>query len=36
MNKKETLVWMDLEMTGLNVDVDVILEISINRMQRLN
>jgi oligoribonuclease len=28
MNKKEHLVWMDLEMTGLNVDVDVILEIA--------
>ena len=28
MKKKEHLVWMDLEMTGLNVDVDVILEIA--------
>lgn len=28
MKKKEFLVWMDLEMTGLNVDVDVILEIA--------
>lgn len=28
MNKRERLVWLDLEMTGLNSDVDVILEIA--------
>lgn len=28
MNKRERLVWIDLEMTGLNSDVDVILEIA--------
>jgi oligoribonuclease len=28
MNKKEHLVWVDLEMTGLNADVDVILEMA--------
>ncbi|HZW60943.1 MAG TPA: oligoribonuclease, partial [Candidatus Babeliales bacterium] len=28
MNKKENLVWIDLEMTGLNVETDVILEIA--------
>lgn len=28
MKKKQFLVWLDLEMTGLNVDVDVILEIA--------
>lgn len=28
MNKKHNLVWIDLEMTGLNPDMDVILEIA--------
>ena len=28
MNKNERLVWIDLEMTGLNPEVDVILEIA--------
>ncbi len=28
MKKKDRIVWLDLEMTGLNVDVDVILEIA--------
>ena len=28
MKKKEHLVWIDLEMTGLNSDIDVILEIA--------
>lgn len=28
MNKRERLVWIDLEMTGLNSDIDVILEIA--------
>lgn len=28
MKKKDRLVWLDLEMTGLNPDVDVILEIA--------
>lgn len=28
MNKKEHLVWIDLEMTGLNVEIDVILEMA--------
>ncbi len=28
MNRKQHLVWMDLEMTGLNVEIDVILEIA--------
>jgi oligoribonuclease len=28
MKKKERLIWLDLEMTGLNPEVDVILEIA--------
>lgn len=28
LKKKEHLIWMDLEMTGLNPDIDVILEIA--------
>ncbi len=29
MSKKDNLVWMDLEMTGLNPDIDTILEASV-------
>ncbi|MBI2572869.1 oligoribonuclease [Candidatus Woesearchaeota archaeon] len=29
MSKKDTLVWLDLEMTGLDPDVDTILEASV-------
>jgi len=33
---EDTLIWIDMEMTGLDPDVDVVLEIAVVTIDRTN